>query len=95
MKTKMLVYCELNKEGQLEYFLVNPRHRWATNDDTQIKLDEIFVTFQPPPISENELRQKAITQLRERQNNIRAEATKKIAELDVQIEKLLLIEHKP
>lgn len=98
MKETMLLYVEAGEAdpSKLTFFLVNQRHRWMTYDDRQIKIaEDVEVEFEPPQMTEKELRLKAVEQLRERQLQVRAEAQKRIGDIDEQINKLLLIEYKP
>lgn len=95
IKEKLLLCMEQNSEtGALEYFLIANRHRYFLNDDLQIIVGEQEVFFDMPTLTDTEMRLKAVEQMRKRQKNIRAEAQRKVAELDEKIQKLLLLEHK-
>lgn len=98
MKEKLTLCVEHdeNTPGRLKFFLISPRHEWYLHDNKQIKIaKDIEVEYEPPQMSEDELRLKAVEQLRDRQKRVRADASKAIADLDEQINKLMLITYQP
>jgi hypothetical protein len=61
---------------------------------TDIHIADVEVMFQvPPELNADELRQRAIKTLRDQQSRIRAEAHKRVEELELKINELLLLTH--
>tara|TARA_R110000803_G_scaffold180290_7_gene242727 strand:+ start:1545 stop:1877 length:333 start_codon:yes stop_codon:yes gene_type:complete len=80
-------------ENGFDLMLVNDAHVFLMRD-TDIKIDTVTVTFSPPnKMTEQELIMLAVATLREKQKTIQADAGMRVAQLDEQINKMLLLTH--
>ena len=103
MKNKtetMHLFLEPNKKAEspndspFNFFLVSSRHKWYMNDDEQIRIDDVEVSYSVPThIGEDDLAVAAIKQLKERQEKVRADAHRRVEEIEEHISRLSLLTH--
>jgi len=90
-KMFLFVESDASKDTGMNFFIVPDRYEYYPNDE-QVKLSEIEIKYKiPEGISEQDIREKAIKTLRDKQERVVAEAEIQRQKLQVKIDGLLML----
>lgn len=97
IREKMTLFARPDADAEHGFILmpVHPTHEYWMRD-SDIKVDTVNIEYLPPQnMSREEMIQKAVITLRDKQKQIRAEAHKEVQKLEEKINEMLLLTHQP
>lgn len=92
---EMIIFAVPDKEAESGFItrLVSKFHRYYMGNDC-VELENVDISYEEPDLTRGELVAKAVETLRNKQKNAIAEAERLSTDLQVMIDRLLMIEHK-